>query len=74
MNRSVSEIVEMINTRTIEILVGLFVAAGMAALFMLAMQVSNLGDLPLISPAARQPCRLSALPLISLPTYRPIYL
>jgi len=30
------------NTRTIEILVGLFVAAAMAALFMLAMQVSNL--------------------------------
>ena len=30
------------NTRTIEILVGLFVAGAMAALFMLAMQVSNL--------------------------------
>jgi phospholipid/cholesterol/gamma-HCH transport system substrate-binding protein len=30
------------NTRTIEIMVGLFVAAGMAALFMLAMKVSNL--------------------------------
>mgnify|MGYP001819151802 CR=1 FL=1 len=30
------------NTRTIEITVGLFVAAGMAALFMLAMKVSNL--------------------------------
>jgi len=30
------------NTRTIEIAVGLFVAAGMAALFMLAMKVSNL--------------------------------
>ena len=30
------------NTRTIEIAVGLFVAAGLAALFMLAMKVSNL--------------------------------
>jgi phospholipid/cholesterol/gamma-HCH transport system substrate-binding protein len=30
------------STRTIEIMVGLFVAAGMAALFMLAMKVSNL--------------------------------
>ena len=30
------------NTRRIEILVGLFVAAGFAALFMLAMRVSNL--------------------------------
>ena len=30
------------NTRTIEVSVGLFVAAGMAALFMLAMKVSNL--------------------------------
>jgi len=30
------------NTRKIEILVGLFVAAGLAALFMLAMKVSNL--------------------------------
>lgn len=30
------------NTRTIEISVGLFVALGMAALFMLAMKVSNL--------------------------------
>jgi phospholipid/cholesterol/gamma-HCH transport system substrate-binding protein len=30
------------STRTIEILVGLFVAAGIAALFMLAMKVSNL--------------------------------
>jgi phospholipid/cholesterol/gamma-HCH transport system substrate-binding protein len=30
------------NTRTIEIAVGLFVALGMAALFMLAMKVSNL--------------------------------
>ena len=30
------------NTRTLEIAVGLFVAAGMAALFMLAMKVSNL--------------------------------
>jgi len=32
----------MMQTRTIEITVGLFVAAGMAALFMLAMKVSNL--------------------------------
>ena len=30
------------NTRALEILVGLFVAAGLAALFMLAMSVSNL--------------------------------
>lgn len=30
------------NTRTIEITVGLFVAAGLAALFLLAMKVSNL--------------------------------
>lgn len=30
------------NTRTIEVAVGLFVAAGVAALFMLAMKVSNL--------------------------------
>jgi phospholipid/cholesterol/gamma-HCH transport system substrate-binding protein len=30
------------NTRTLELLVGLFVAAGFAALFMLAMSVSNL--------------------------------
>ena len=30
------------NTRTLEIAVGLFVAAGLAALFMLAMKVSNL--------------------------------
>ena len=30
------------STRTIEIMVGLFVAAGIAALFMLAMKVSNL--------------------------------
>ena len=30
------------NTRTIEIAVGIFVAAGLAALFMLAMKVSNL--------------------------------
>jgi phospholipid/cholesterol/gamma-HCH transport system substrate-binding protein len=30
------------NTRTIELMVGLFVAAGLAALFMLAMSVSNL--------------------------------
>ena len=35
----------MTNTRTTEIWVGLFVAAGMAALFMLAMQVSNLSDM-----------------------------
>lgn len=33
------------NTRTVEISVGLFVALGMAALFMLAMQVSNLASL-----------------------------
>lgn len=33
------------NSRTLEIGVGLFVAAGMAALFMLAMQVSNLATL-----------------------------
>jgi len=32
----------MLHSRTIEIWVGLFVAAGLAALFMLAMQVSNL--------------------------------
>jgi len=32
------------STRTIEILVGLFVAAGLAALFMLAMKVSNLAN------------------------------
>jgi len=32
------------NTRTIEIAVGLFVAAGLAALFMLAMKVSNLAN------------------------------
>jgi len=32
----------MRNTRFIEIAVGLFIAAGMAALFLLAMQVSNL--------------------------------
>ena len=30
------------NTRTLELLVGLFVAAGLAALFMLSMSVSNL--------------------------------
>jgi phospholipid/cholesterol/gamma-HCH transport system substrate-binding protein len=35
----------MLNTRIIEIMVGVFVAAGFAALFMLAMQVSNLSDL-----------------------------
>ena len=33
------------NNRTVEIGVGLFVALGIAALFMLAMQVSNLGML-----------------------------
>ena len=32
------------NTRTLELLVGLFVAAGFAALFMLAMSVSNLAS------------------------------
>ncbi len=32
------------NSRTIEIAVGLFVAAGLAALFMLAMKVSNLAN------------------------------
>jgi phospholipid/cholesterol/gamma-HCH transport system substrate-binding protein len=32
----------MINSRLVEIWVGVFVAAGLAALFMLAMQVSNL--------------------------------
>lgn len=32
----------MMTTRTVEIWVGIFVAAGMAALFMLAMKVSNL--------------------------------
>jgi phospholipid/cholesterol/gamma-HCH transport system substrate-binding protein len=32
----------MLHSRTVEIWVGLFVAAGLAALFMLAMQVSNL--------------------------------
>lgn len=35
----------MVTTRSIEIAVGLFVAAGLAALFMLAMQVSNLSAL-----------------------------
>ena len=34
----------MIQSKQAEILVGLFVAAGLAALFMLAMKVSNLGD------------------------------
>ncbi len=34
----------MIQSKQTEILVGLFVAAGLAALFMLAMKVSNLGD------------------------------
>ena len=33
------------NTRTVEIGVGLFVACGMAALFMLAMQVSNMSNI-----------------------------
>lgn len=32
----------MLHTRTVEIWVGVFIAAGLAALFMLAMQVSNL--------------------------------
>ncbi|HEY0634254.1 MAG TPA: outer membrane lipid asymmetry maintenance protein MlaD [Gammaproteobacteria bacterium] len=32
----------MFHSRSVEILVGLFIAAGMAALFMLAMKVSNL--------------------------------
>ena len=32
----------MMHSRTVEIWVGLFIAAGLAALFMLAMQVSNL--------------------------------
>jgi phospholipid/cholesterol/gamma-HCH transport system substrate-binding protein len=34
----------MMQKKSTEIIVGLFVAAGLAALFMLAMQVSNLGD------------------------------
>jgi len=34
-----------VNTRTVEIAVGLFVAIGIAALFMLAMKVSNLSTL-----------------------------
>lgn len=34
----------MKNTRTLELLVGLFVAAGLGALFMLAMSVSNLAS------------------------------
>jgi phospholipid/cholesterol/gamma-HCH transport system substrate-binding protein len=34
-----------LNSRTVEISVGVFVALGIAALFMLAMQVSNLGTL-----------------------------
>lgn len=34
----------MTSTRTMEIAVGLFVAAGLAALFMLAMKVSNLAN------------------------------
>ncbi|MDE2089045.1 MAG: outer membrane lipid asymmetry maintenance protein MlaD [Gammaproteobacteria bacterium] len=34
----------MMNTRTVEIVVGLFIAAGLAALFMLAMKVSNLAN------------------------------
>ena len=32
----------MMHSRSVEIAVGLFVAAGLAALFMLALQVSNL--------------------------------
>jgi phospholipid/cholesterol/gamma-HCH transport system substrate-binding protein len=35
----------MMQSRTVEIWVGLFIAAGMAALFMLAMQVSNMSSL-----------------------------
>ena len=35
----------MHNSRTLEIIVGLFVALGLAALFMLAMKVSNLSSL-----------------------------
>ncbi|GAB6041752.1 outer membrane lipid asymmetry maintenance protein MlaD [Endothiovibrio diazotrophicus] len=35
----------MTSTRNIEIMVGLFVATGMAALFMLAMRVSNLSEM-----------------------------
>ena len=35
----------MNSKRSTEIMVGLFVAAGMAALFVLAMKVSNLGDI-----------------------------
>ena len=34
----------MRNTRVIEIVVGIFIAAGMTALFLLAMQVSNLSN------------------------------
>lgn len=34
----------MMQSKSTEIIVGLFVAAGMAALFMLAMKVSNLGE------------------------------
>jgi len=34
-----------VSSRTLELWVGLFVAAGMAALFMLAMQVSNLSNI-----------------------------
>jgi phospholipid/cholesterol/gamma-HCH transport system substrate-binding protein len=34
----------MMQNKSAEIIVGLFVAAGLAALFMLAMKVSNLGD------------------------------
>jgi phospholipid/cholesterol/gamma-HCH transport system substrate-binding protein len=34
-----------VNSRTVEVWVGVFVAAGMAALFMLAMQVSNLSNI-----------------------------
>src|SRR6056300_496421 len=35
----------MRNTRVIEIAVGIFIAAGMTALFLLAMQVSNLSNM-----------------------------
>lgn len=35
----------MMHSRSVEIWVGLFIAAGLAALFMLAMQVSNLSSL-----------------------------
>lgn len=41
----------MNTTRKIEILVGLFVAGGLAALFMLAMQVSNLSSIGSVTDA-----------------------